>query len=82
MLFRSVQDGTILSIRPVTVDGTQSGVGGVSGAVVGGHAVTDAAGKTTHDWAAIWPIPAMGALAVFVLFFLLFRPNAATPAAR
>ena len=54
----------------------------VSGAVVGGHAVTDAAGKTTHDWAAIWPIPAMGALAVFVLFFLLFRPNAATPAAR
>ncbi len=52
----------------------------VSGAVVGRHALTDAAGKTTHDWAAIWPIPAMGALAVFVLFFLLFRPKAATPA--
>ncbi len=52
----------------------------VSGAVVGRHALTDAAGKTTHDWAAIWPIPAMGALAVFVLFFLMFRPKAATPA--
>ena len=52
----------------------------VSGAVVGRHALTDAASKTTHDWAAIWPIPAMGALAVFVLFFLLFRPKAATPA--
>ncbi|MCX5764052.1 MAG: nucleoside permease [Gemmatimonadetes bacterium] len=52
----------------------------VSGAVVGSHAVTDAAGKTTHDWAAIWPIPAVGALAVFVLFFLLFRPKAAPPA--
>jgi nucleoside transporter len=53
----------------------------VSGAVVGGHATLDAAGKTTHDWAAIWPIPAMGALAVFVLFFLLFRPKAAPAAA-
>lgn len=34
----SVQDATVLSIRPVTVDGSQSGMGGVAGAVVGGVA--------------------------------------------
>lgn len=33
-----VQDATVLSIRPVTVDGTQSGVGGTVGGVVGGIA--------------------------------------------
>jgi len=30
-----VQDGTVLSIRPVTVDGSQSGLGGTAGGVVG-----------------------------------------------
>jgi len=30
-----VQDATVLSIRPVTVDGSQSGIGAVSGAMVG-----------------------------------------------
>jgi outer membrane lipoprotein SlyB len=34
----TVQDGTVLSIRPVTVDGSQSGLGGAAGAVVGGVA--------------------------------------------
>ena len=33
-----VQDGTVLSVRPVVVDGSQSGVGGVAGGVVGGIA--------------------------------------------
>ena len=33
-----VQDATVLSIRPVTVDGSQSGIGGATGAVVGGVA--------------------------------------------
>jgi len=33
-----VQDGTVLSIRPVTVDGSQSGVGAVAGGVIGGVA--------------------------------------------
>jgi len=34
----SVQDATVLSVRPVTVDGSQSGVGGLTGAAVGGIA--------------------------------------------
>ncbi|WP_377157203.1 glycine zipper 2TM domain-containing protein [Roseateles sp. UC29_93] len=33
-----VQDATVLSWRPVTVDGSQSGVGAVAGAVAGGVA--------------------------------------------
>lgn len=32
----TVQDATVLSVRPVTVDGSQSGGGGVTGALVGG----------------------------------------------
>lgn len=30
-----VQDGVVLSVRPVTVDGSQSGLGGAAGGVVG-----------------------------------------------
>ncbi|MEO7520972.1 MAG: nucleoside permease [Gemmatimonas sp.] len=47
----------------------------VSGAVVDRYAtagVGDAA--ATHDWQQVWQVPAIGALAVFVLFLLLFRP--------
>jgi outer membrane lipoprotein SlyB len=33
-----VQDATVLSVRPVTVDGTQSGIGAATGGVVGGIA--------------------------------------------
>lgn len=47
-----------------------------SGWVVDRYArVDDATNVTTHDWSAIWPIPAYGALAVFVLFLVLFRKN-------
>jgi nucleoside transporter len=46
----------------------------VSGVVVDRYATTSAGGAVTHDWAAIWPIPAFMALAVFALFFVLFRP--------
>jgi outer membrane lipoprotein SlyB len=33
-----VQDGTVLSVRPVVVDGNQSGIGAAAGGVVGGVA--------------------------------------------
>jgi nucleoside transporter len=61
-----------------------NGVGYFVGAYASGYVVdkysTPAAGGTvTHDWAAIWPIPAYGALAVFVLFFLFFRPAPIKP---
>jgi nucleoside transporter len=55
----------------------------VSGAVVDRYATVDAAtGVASHDWSRIWPIPAYAALAVAVLFLLLFRTTAAstTPA--
>jgi nucleoside transporter len=56
----------------------------VSGAVVGRYlnaSCTDAAAATAecvrHDWSSVWRVPALGALAVFVLFLLLFRPGGA-----
>ena len=52
----------------------------VSGRVVDRYASTDATtGVTSHDWSGIWPIPAYGALAVFVLFLLLFRTDSKAP---
>jgi nucleoside transporter len=46
----------------------------VSGRVVDMYASTDATtGLVSHDWSRIWPIPAYGAIAVFVLFALTFR---------
>jgi len=40
-----VQDATVLSTRPVTVDGSQSGVGGVAGGVVGAIAGGSVGGR-------------------------------------
>ena len=40
-----VQDGTVLSIRPVTVDGSQSGIGTVTGGVIGGVAGSSVGGR-------------------------------------
>ena len=40
-----VQDATVLSVRPVTVDGSQSGIGATSGAVIGGVAGSSVGGS-------------------------------------
>ncbi len=47
----------------------------VSGIVVDRYSTPSAEGAATHDWTAIWQVPAIGALAVFVLFLFLFRPS-------
>ena len=41
----TVIDGVVLSIRPVTVDGSQSGVGATAGGVVGGIAGASVGGR-------------------------------------
>lgn len=41
----SVQDATVLSVRSVTVEGTQSGVGSLTGGVVGGVAGASVGGR-------------------------------------
>jgi nucleoside transporter len=46
----------------------------LSGRIVDAHVLPEGG----HDWAAIWRIPALGALMIFVLFAVLFRPNQAT----
>lgn len=43
----SVQDAVVINVRPVVVDGTQSGVGGAAGAVVGGVAGSGASNGRT-----------------------------------
>jgi outer membrane lipoprotein SlyB len=40
-----VQDATVLSVRPVVVDGTQSGIGATSGGVIGGIAGSSVGGS-------------------------------------
>ncbi len=52
-----------------------NGAGYFIGAFVSGRVVDRyATSATQHDWQSIWMVPAMGALVIFVLFALLFRP--------
>ena len=57
-----------------------NGVGYLVGAAVSGRVVnqyaTVSGSQVTHDWHAIWMVPATGAFVVFVLFAFLFRPKA------
>jgi len=41
----TVQDATVLSVRAVTVDGTQSGTGSIAGGLVGGVAGSSVGGR-------------------------------------
>jgi outer membrane lipoprotein SlyB len=40
-----IQDATVLAVRPVVIDGTQSGVGAVTGGVVGGISGSSVGGR-------------------------------------
>lgn len=41
----TVQDAVVINVRPVVVDGTQSGIGGTAGAVAGGVAGSSVGGR-------------------------------------
>jgi nucleoside transporter len=47
----------------------------VSGQVVEANTVRDAAGALSHDWRAIWLLPAALAAGILTLFSILFRPS-------
>jgi nucleoside transporter len=51
-----------------------------SGLVVEAYQHTGANGVITHDWRAIWIVPALGAVVVLVIFAPLFRPKGAPDA--
>jgi nucleoside transporter len=48
---------------------------GVSGSVVDANSVRDAAGALSHDWRAIWLVPAGLAAGILIIFSVLFRPS-------
>ena len=47
----------------------------ISGSVVNRYAATNA-GVMSHNWLQVWQVAAIGAVAVFAVFLLLFRPAA------
>lgn len=51
-----------------------NGLGYFIGAFISGRVVDAHVVGTGHDWQAIWTVPAILALVIFVLFALLFRP--------
>ena len=59
------------------------GIGNVIGSwlsrlVVQAYQTTGANGVITHDWRAIWLIPAIGSAVIFVIFLFWFRPTVDT----
>ena len=45
----------------------------LAGKVLAMYEITNAAGKTAHDWASIWHVPAWLSVGVLVVFFVFFR---------
>ncbi len=50
----------------------------VSGSVVDRYVTSAAGGAVAHDWPSVWLVPSLGAVAVFVIFLVLFRPAPST----
>ena len=57
-----------------------NGVGYLVGATLSGAVVTRYSQDATHDWHAIWQVPATMAFIVLILFALTFRPGVQRPA--
>ncbi|MEP6590262.1 MAG: nucleoside permease [Gemmatimonadota bacterium] len=51
------------------------GFGNFAGSWLSGLIVDSHKTATGHDWAAIWQVPAIGALVIFAIFALLFKPQ-------
>ncbi len=67
-------------IALVTLGAGQAIGSWLSGVVVDAHTI-GAGATVTHDWRAIWVIPAAGAFAVLLLFAALFKPRVAVTSA-
>ena len=64
------------------------GVGAFVGTLLAGkvlaahaHALATPVNGLSHDWAAIWRIPALGAVGVLIIFLILFRESRKTDVA-
>jgi MFS family permease len=55
------------------------GVGMFIGSWLSGRVVDAYTSQGVHDWFRIWLVPAVGALAVLLLFAFAFRPTPSTP---
>jgi len=60
----SVLDGVILSLRPVTVEGSQSGIGGTAGGVVGAIAGASAGNRGSREASAVGVLGAVAGAVV------------------